>query len=301
MSKTISISQFQMNATMSFIMISIVNLFISFITAEHVYSGNTLVPYSVILVSTFVGLEVLLYLFVVPLSELVDSWDRKRKGITAVKSFVTELPVAEEAKTEMPASQSPAVVEEFVAPSTVTEEGKEPTPVITPSAPVVETRKEKPVDADIQAIYNRSDAENRAMEMKIKEKMTELIKIYVGEVMAPLLAEEDIEFFWLEFESWIENSKYHPKGRRWKWKKDVTSYDVRHLVWNIGKRMGMDKGYNVIVCAAFTKMMFPDICENVKESTLSQTMKVNPDKGHIKIDEPEPNCPFKFHTDTEQE
>lgn len=123
-----------------------------------------------------------------------------------------------------------------------------------------------------------------------------------GKLSLPLhLFSGNNEFFWLEFESWIENSKYHPKGRRWKWKKEVTSYDVRHLVWNIGKRMGMDKGYNVIVCAAFTKMMFPDICENVKESTLSQTMKANPDKGHIKIDEPEPNCPFKFHTDTEQE
>lgn len=71
MMKAIHISQFQMNGTMLLVLISTVNLFISFITAEYVYSGNTLVPYSVILVSTFVGLEVLLYLFVVPLSELV--------------------------------------------------------------------------------------------------------------------------------------------------------------------------------------------------------------------------------------
>lgn len=294
---SLTLTQFQMNGTMLFVLISTVNLFISFITAEYVYSGNTLVPYSVILVSTFVGLEVLLYLFVVPLSELVDCIDRKRKGISAIKAFVAEIPVAEGAKVET-VTETPAAEEAFVA-TPVAEDIKDNAIVMTPLPSVAETCEEKPVPADIQAIFDRSDAQMREQEAKIKEKKKELVMIYLYEILAPLLPQKEIDALWIEFEGWIDHSKYHPKGRDWKWMKNVNSFDVRHLVWNIGKRLG--KEYDGDCCAQFTMLLFPDICKEIQKSSIRQNLTAEPDKGYIKLDRPEKGNPFKFHTDTEHE
>lgn len=287
---SLTLTQFQMNGTMLFVLISTVNLFISFITAEYVYSGNTLVPYSVILVSTFVGLEVLLYLFVVPLSELVDSIDRKRKGISAVKTFVAEIPVAEEAKVETVVETSTAT-DTFVA-TPVTEDVKDNAIVMTPLPSVAETCEEKPVPADIQAIFDRSDAQMREQEAKIKEKKKELVMIYLYEILAPLLPKEEIDALWIEFEGWIDHSTYHPISRNWKWTKEVNSFDVRHLVWNIGKRLGTE--YDGDRIAQFTKHLFPDICKEIQKSTICQNLTASSDKGYIKLDRPDKDS-FKFH------
>lgn len=304
MIKVISITAFQKNVSMLFVMISIVNLFISFITAEYVYSGNTLVPYSVILSSTFIGLEVLLYFFMVTPSELVDSMTRKAKGISSAKTFVAEHPAVVEAKVETvtvetPESEIPTATEAFVATPTVAEDIKSDVLAVTPSVPVVDTHEEKLVDADIQAIFARSDAQNREREEQMKAHKKELVKYYLYDIMAPLLPLDDIDALWLEFEGWIDHCKYHPTGRKWKWTKEVNSFDVRHLVWNIGKRLG--KEYDCDRCALFTLALFSDICKEIQMSSIRQNLKKFPDKGHIKIDEPEKGNPFKFHTDTEQE
>lgn len=287
---SLTLTQFQMNGTMLFVLISTVNLFISFITAEYVYSGNTLVPYSVILVSTFVGLEVLLYLFVVPLSELVDCIDRKRKGISAIKPFVAEIPVAEEAKVETVVGTSTAT-ETFVA-TPVAGDVKDNAIVTTPLPSVAETCEEKPVPADIQAIFDRSDAQMREQEAKIKEKKKELVMIYLYEILAPLLPKEEIDALWIEFEGWIDHSTYHPISRNWKWTKEVNSFDVRHLVWNIGKRLGTE--YDGDRIAQFTKHLFPDICKEIQKSTICQNLTAAPDKGYIKLDRPDKGS-FEFH------
>lgn len=287
---SLTLTQFQMNGTMLFVLISTVNLFISFITAEYVYSGNTLVPYSVILVSTFVGLEVLLYLFVVPLSELVDSIDRKRKGISAVKPFVAEIPATEEAKVEN-VTETPAAEEAFVA-TPVAEEVKDNATVMTPSASVADASEDKPTDEELLAIYNRSDAQNRELDAKIKEKKKELVMIYLYEILAPLLPKEEIDALWIEFEGWIDHSTYHPISRNWKWTKEVNSFDVRHLVWNIGKRLGTE--YDGDRIAQFTKHLFPDICKEIQKSTICQNLTAAPDKGYIKLDRPDKGS-FEFH------
>ena len=62
--------QFAVNCTAMFVIISIVNVIISFIAAKYIciYTGNTLVPYYVLLACIFIGLEILLYFFTVPLA-----------------------------------------------------------------------------------------------------------------------------------------------------------------------------------------------------------------------------------------
>lgn len=96
---------------------------------------------------------------------------------------------------------------------------------------------------------------------------------------------------------------YRPIPRDWKWKKgkDVRHIDVRHLTWNIAKRLGMgtdkDCGYNTVVCARFIKELFPGLCRNVKDTTLSQCLNADPNEGNIKIDIPDKDNPAVFHYD----
>jgi hypothetical protein len=41
--------------------------------------------------------------------------------------------------------------------------------------------------------------------------------------------------------------------------------------------------------------LFPDLCKNVKDTTIAQNLTANGDKGYIKIDKPEENDPTIFH------
>ena len=89
-----------------------------------------------------------------------------------------------------------------------------------------------------------------------------------------------MQVFCLEIQGWLDNSGYNSIGRNWKWREDakfkVRHLDLRHLVWNIAVRMGMSDGYNTMVCACFLKKMFPDLCKDVKDTTLSQSQTAMP-------------------------
>ena len=76
---------------------------------------------------------------------------------------------------------------------------------------------------------------------------------------------------------------------------NVKYTDISHLIWNIAKRLGMENGYNGNNCASFIVRLFPDLCKNVKDTTIAQNLTANGDKGYIKIDKPEENDPTIFH------
>lgn len=148
----------------------------------------------------------------------------------------------------------------------------------------------------------------RAEEVRVeteaeRQQKKETIMNYVRYVMPVILKEEDMQVFCLEIQGWLDNSGYKPIGRNWKWKEDakfkVKHLDVRHLIWNIAVRMRMSDGYNTMVCACFLKQMFPDLCKDVKDTTLSQCLKADPNKGNITIDEPDDNS-YTFHYGKEE-
>jgi hypothetical protein len=85
----------------------------------------------------------------------------------------------------------------------------------------------------------------------------------------------------------------------WKWKVKVTNLDMRHLIWNIAKRMGMENGYGTKVCGRFVMMMFPELCIKRNESRcsddyLANNLTAEENKGFIKIDIPDPHS-IAFH------
>lgn len=114
--------------------------------------------------------------------------------------------------------------------------------------------------------------------------------------MASLLDQEEVRLLWQEIKQWIGDPKYTPRGmEKWHWKKeDVSSYDMRHLIWNIAVRMGWNK-YKTTICADFTKDLFPDLCGEIEVGTLMRNLKAKAREGYIKIDMPDEHNPIKFH------
>jgi hypothetical protein len=148
-------------------------------------------------------------------------------------------------------------------------------------------------------IISRSTRENEEKRKQFIEKRKELMKEYILWAVAPLLDEADARALWLEYEQWIESSTYHPIGRMWRWKEKVTSRDVRHLTWNIAKRLGMDLGYSSKTCGRFIKTMFPDLCikrnqSQCTEEYLANNLLEEKDTDFIKIDKPDPHS-IAFH------
>ena len=151
----------------------------------------------------------------------------------------------------------------------------------------------------ITKLLNLSAEEKRKKREKFIQGRKELMEAYIRGIMKPLLPEADIDALWLEYKQWIESSTYQPTSRLWKWKEKVTSRDVRHLTWNIAKRMGMENGYGTKNCGRFIKTMFPDLCikrdgSQCTEDYLANNLLEEKDTDFIKIDKPNPNS-IAFH------
>ena len=148
-----------------------------------------------------------------------------------------------------------------------------------------------------QEIYARSVENSLVITEEVRQKRKEAIHDYIYWVMAPLLEQDDMLPLWIEVEDWMNDRHHTPKSRNWKWKQgmNVKYTDISHLIWNIAKRLGMENGYNGNNCASFIVRLFPDLCRNVKDTTIAQNLTANGDKGYIKIDKPEDNDPTIFH------
>lgn len=168
-----------------------------------------------------------------------------------------------------------------------------------PEVPLVVSQASVERSESITKLLNLSAEEKRKKREKFIQGRKELMEAYIRGIMKPLLPEADIDALWLEYKQWIESSTYQPTSRMWKWKEKVTSRDVRHLTWNIAKRMGMENGYGTKTCGRFIKTMFPDLCikrdgSQCTEDYLANNLLEEKDTDFIKIDKPDPNS-IAFH------
>lgn len=118
-----------------------------------------------------------------------------------------------------------------------------------------------------------------------KEQLDKIVE-YLHYIMAPFIKQDDMEKFCAEIMSFAINSAYEPKpfvGL----KGTLTSFDVRHLIWNITARLGLGKGkpYSVELCVNFIRTMFPDLCKDLDNSTL-KNLRVTSTSDKIHIDLP---------------
>lgn len=118
-----------------------------------------------------------------------------------------------------------------------------------------------------------------------KEQLDKIME-YLHYTIAPFIKQDDMEAFCAEIMSFAINPAYEPKpfvGLRG----TLTSFDVRHLIWNITARLGLGKGkpYSVELCINFIRTMFPDLCKDLDNSTL-KNLRVTSTSDKIHIDLP---------------
>ena len=312
--KTVSISTSTVLPAAFFAAISAVALVVSFMAASYLYARSTLIPYSVLLALSFILIELLVVVYFSLLSEFSSSIFGKKKDIPVpdqadiVQAVPAQLidaqaspvppdpdnmgqtqPVNEEQTEEL---QAPDPTSEERAISTGHESASTDVTVPNPAQSEETNRK-------IVELMSLSAEEQQKKREKFAQDRKEIMQEYIYYSLGPLLDEQDILAVWLEYEGWISSSTYQPKPRLCKWKDKVTSRDVRHLTWNIAKRMGMENGYKSETCGRFVKALFPDLCVKrdgspCTDSYLSQNLLEEKPNDLIKIDKPEPHS-IAFH------
>ena len=312
--KTVSISTSTVLPAAFFAAISAVALVVSFMAASYLYARSTLIPYGVLLALSFILLELMIVVYFSLLSEFCSSIFGKKKDIPVldqvdiVQAVPAQLidvqaspvppdpdnmgqtqPVNEEQTEEL---QAPDPTSEERAISTCHESASTDVTVPNPAQSEETNRK-------IVELMSLSAEEQQKKREKFAQDRKEIMQEYIYYSLGPLLDEQDILAVWLEYEGWISSSTYQPKPRLCKWKEKVTSRDVRHLTWNIAKRMGMENGYKSETCGRFVKAMFPDLCVKrdgspCTDSYLSQNLLEEKPNDLIKIDKPEPHS-IAFH------
>lgn len=301
--KKISFFGFERFFTAICIAVSAVNLIISFLVAGYWYDKSTVIPYPVLLIISFILLEFILYAVINAMSEIGSQLDKKNVKIQKAsqeKEDVT-ISIPETSKSAI------SVPNKDVQDNAISVESEQEEPVspkatedlVPPEVSPVVSQASVERSESITKLLNLSAEEKRKKREKFIQGRKELMEAYIRGIMKPLLPEADIDALWLEYKQWIESSTYQPTSRMWKWKEKVTSRDVRHLTWNIAKRMGMENGYGTKNCGRFIKTMFPDLCikrdgSQCTEDYLANNLLEEKDTDFIKIDKPNPNS-IAFH------
>lgn len=249
--------------TMLYLLVSIAVLFIAIIPAR-IISGIFSQDVSIFYIS-FAGFTVLLefmaWLFLCAPMKIYES-------ILANKVMDEKFIVAK-AQTESEPSNDEIVSGEQEMLLAMKEETKD---TIAPSS-IIDLYRQGCDD------FYRNQAAHR------KELLDKLME-YLHYTMAPFIKQDDMETFCAEIMSFAINPTYKPKpfvGL----KGTLTSFDVRHLIWNITARLGLGKGkpYSVELCINFIRTMFPDLCKDLDNSTL-KNLRVTSTSDKIHIDLP---------------
>lgn len=134
--------------------------------------------------------------------------------------------------------------------------------------------------------------EHRRKKERYKSKRRDAIIEYVEKMLVAFLEDEAIDVV-------IDNIKSFNQSKSYKLEPvnpnhNLTTWDIRHLSWNIGKRLGW-QGYD---CAVFAKKCFPVAMKDLEVDTIRRSLKQHPNDGSIKIDEPDDDD-YRFHYEEE--
>lgn len=248
-----------------YILLSIAVWFIAIIPARGIsgiFSNDTTI-FIVSLAGFIALLELVAWYFLNLPMEIYDS-------IIAKKATCEELPFAEE-------QPDVEITEEQEEPLSITEE-KETN--ISPSSTI--------------DLYKKGCDDYYERQAAYKKEQLDKIAEYIHYIMAPFIKQENLESFCNEIMSFAINPDYVPRPFVG-FKGTLTSFDIRHLIWNITSRLGLGRGkqYSVELCINFIRTMFPDLCKDLDYSTL-KNLRITSTTDKIHIDEPG-NDGISFH------
>ena len=274
--------------TILYLLVSIAVLFIAIIPAKYVsgiFSDDKTAIFYLSLTGSFALLEFLAWCSVNGAWEAYASLENRRQRLLSARPITTDALDAE------PDPEEPAHVEDAALQEEVPDIVQ--TPVAEETADPARAEESAPKLDYLQLHQAGCDAYYQRLSEKKKQEISAITE-YVNYIMAPFIAPADMEAFTNEILSFATNAEYKPKP--WKGLKGtLTSFDVRHLIWNITARLGLGKGkpYSTDICAQFIIDMFPDICEGLDFSTL-RNLRVTSQTDKIHLDELEQDK-FDFH------
>lgn len=151
---------------------------------------------------------------------------------------------------------------------------------------------------DAQATYFAGVQYHDKMQAACAKKKLVTIEEYVRFIMAPFVESKDMDYLWTGIRAFVESPlcEVTPFTR---FKIQLGTYDVKHLIWNIACRLGYGKGqpYNSVNCAKFIRAFFPTICQyNNAPMDISslQNLTLTSTKEKLHLDYPDPDK-FGFH------
>lgn len=211
-------------------------------------------------------------------------------GFTVLLEFMAWLFLCAPIKIYESTMAKGAMSEELVFAKEQTESGLPNEEVVSEESGILLSMKEETNDtiapSSMIDLYRQGcDDFYRNQAAHRKEQLDKIME-YLHYTMAPFIEPDDMEVFCAEILSFAINPAYEPKpfvGL----KGTLTSFDVRHLIWNITSRLGLGKGkpYSVELCINFIRTMFPDLCKDLDNSTL-KNLRVTSTSDKIHIDLP---------------
>ena len=211
-------------------------------------------------------------------------------GFTVLMEFMAWLFLCAPIKIYESTMAKEAMSEELVFAKEQTESGLPNEEVVSEEPGILLSMKEETNDtiapSSVIDLYRQGcDDFYRNQAAHKKEQLDKIVE-YLHYTMAPFIKQDDMETFCAEIMSFAINPAYEPKpfvGL----KGTLTSFDVRHLIWNITSRLGLGKGkpYSVELCINFIRTMFPDLCKDLDNSTL-KNLRVTSTSDKIHIDLP---------------
>ncbi len=134
--------------------------------------------------------------------------------------------------------------------------------------------------------FYQSQAENQ-------KKKLDTIHEYLLYIMSPFVYEEDMDDFCTDLLKFSTDHNYRPEVEWKRYKTKLSSFDVRHLVWNIATRLGLGKGkvYSNDDCACYIEHRFTSLCVTTSGEPLShntlRNLTVTSNSDQIRCDYPE--------------
>ena len=177
------------------------------------------------------------------------------------------------------------VVEEIVEKTTVTD-----SKVISEEVSPDNEQSTVPT-TPASATYQQGIDDFYQSQAESQKKKLDTIHEYLLYIMSPFVYEEDMDEFCTDLLRFAMDHNYRPEVEWKRYKKKLSSFDVRHLLWSIATRLGLGKGkvYSNDDCACYIERRFASLCvaasgEPLSHSTLRNlTVTSNSDQIHCDI------------------
>ena len=147
---------------------------------------------------------------------------------------------------------------------------------------------ELPKENHTSSTYQQGIDDFYQSQAESQKKRIQTIHEYILYIMSPFVYEEDMDEFCTDLLRFAMDHNYRPEVEWKRYKTKLSSFDVRHLVWNIATRLGLGKGkiYSNDDCACYIERRFASLCKMVNGEPLSHntlrnlTVTSNSDQIH---------------------